>query len=193
MNRMNRRHVLRGLAGTSVALPWLEIMGLPGRGVAHAVAGMSASGFPKRFIAWTTHNGFHPPIWNPSGGETDFVLRPVHASLEPFKKDLVIAAGLDNAAWYSPTAKGDTHSRGMCTFLSGIESLVNTATNTGLGGESRSSGGITIDQEIVKRLAPKTTARFWSRAWMTGQKLPWGRDNPPPPIAAPWGATTSGR
>ncbi len=151
MKRMNRRTVLRGLAGTTIALPWLEAMDVP---KAHGAPGVSDTGFPKRFIVWSTHNGFHPPIWNPGGGETDFVLRPVHAALEPFRKDLVIVAGLNDAAF--ARGGGDLHSRGMCTFLSGTESIVNTAVNTGLGGESKSAGGITLDQEIVKRLAPKT-------------------------------------
>ncbi len=152
MNRMNRRAVLRGLAGTSIALPWLEAMNMR---KAHAAPGMSDTGFPKRFIVWATCNGFHPPIWDPSGGETDFVMRPVHKALEPFKKDLVIVAGLNDAAFGA--SHGDLHSRGMCTFMSGTESIVNAAANGGaFGGESKASGGITLDQEIVKRLAPNT-------------------------------------
>ncbi len=150
MNRMNRRAVLRGLAGTTIALPWLEAMNMQ---KANAAPGVSDTGFPKRFIVWVTCNGFHPPIWNPTGGETDFVLRPVHKALEPFKKDLVMVAGLNDAAF--GMGGGDLHSRGMCTFLSGIESVVNTAVGS-FGGESKASGGITLDQQIVKSLAPKT-------------------------------------
>ncbi len=165
MKPLHRRTFLRGMAGTAIALPWLEAMGIP---KAQAAPGVSATGFPKRYLQWTTHNGFHPPIWNPSGGETDFVMRPVHASLEPFKKDLVIVAGLDNAAWYSPAGKGDTHSRGMCTFLSGTESIVDLGTNLTNGGESKSSGGITVDQEIVKQLAPKTKFSSLEMNFMVG-------------------------
>ncbi len=155
MKPLSRRTVLRGLGGSAIALPWLEAMSLPGGGVAAAAPGISASGFPKRYLNWTTGNGFLPPIWNPSGTETSFTMRPVHASLEPFKKDFVIVAGLNMAACQTSKAGGDYHSRGQCSMLSGTESLVNVS-NNGLGGESRSSGGITIDQEIAKRLAPKT-------------------------------------
>jgi hypothetical protein len=163
MNRMNRRTMLRGAAGTAIALPWLEAMNVR---KAFAAPGVSDTGFPKRFIVWSTCNGFHPPIWNPGGGETDFVLRPVHKTLEPFRKDMVMVAGLNDAAFGK--SGGDLHSRGMCTFMSGTESIVNTAVNTGLGGESKSSGGITLDQEIVKRLAPRTKFPSLEMTFLTG-------------------------
>ncbi len=166
MKPMNRRTALRGLAGTAIALPWLEAMERPGGGVSNAAEmGISASGYPKRLIVWTTHNGLHPNIWNPGGGETDFALRPMHAALEPFKKDMVIVAGLDNAAWYSPRAQGDTHSRGMCTFLSGTESIVAGPAGSDGQQSSKSSGGITVDQEIVKQLAPKTRFSSVEMTW----------------------------
>ncbi len=164
MNRMNRRTALRGLAGTAIALPWLEVMNV---NKAHAAPGVGNTGFPKRFIVWATCNGFHNPIWDPSGGETDFVMKPVHKSLEPFKKDLVIVAGLNDAGFGA--GRGDLHSRGMCTFLSGTPSVVNASANGGeFGGSSTGSGGITLDQEIVKKLAPKTKFGSLEMTFLSG-------------------------
>jgi hypothetical protein len=142
LRRLPRRTVLRGVGGAAIALPWLEAMGLP-----RARAAGLASGFPKRFIAWFTPNGNLREQWAPSGGETSFALSRILRPLEPFKDHLVVLDGLDNEA--GKHGPGDQHQKGMGTLLSGTECVGN-------GSIARASGGITLDQQLVKSLQPKT-------------------------------------
>ncbi len=109
---LSRRSLLTGLAGTSIALPWLEAM-LPIRS-AHG----QATKPPLRFVAFLTTDGVYPQrFWPKLPGEamypldkaptptffsgpqavdsTDFVFAPSLEPLSRHRKDLLIVEGLD--------------------------------------------------------------------------------------------------
>ena len=86
---LSRRAVLRGAGGVAIALPWLEIMGGPFRARAAAPAVP-----PKRFLCVYTPGGTVLDKWRPTGTETDFVLSPILAPLEPVKSHVILVDGL---------------------------------------------------------------------------------------------------
>ncbi len=110
--RLSRRAVLRGGAGTALALPLLEAM-LPG-----GSAGAQPFVLPKRFVVVAVGNGTYPEMfWPTVGGKTyapDYVpvesfssgsdalettghtLGPIMQPLIAHQKDLLILEGIDN-------------------------------------------------------------------------------------------------
>jgi hypothetical protein len=140
MIRLSRRTALRGLAGASIALPWLEALAPR---PAHAAG-------PKRFIVWFTPNGTIRDAWVPRGSETSFELSRILAPLSPFQKDLVVLDGVNMRQ--ASTGPGDGHTKGMCNMLTGRISLPSAQRSDW----ARGASGPTVDQEIVAKLAPKT-------------------------------------
>ena len=65
--RIDRRTLLRGAAGISLALPFLDAM-VPARARAQEVTP------PLRFGVFFSANGVREDDWVPSGGELDFEL-----------------------------------------------------------------------------------------------------------------------
>jgi hypothetical protein len=139
--RLSRRAVLRGAGGIAIALPWLEIMGLPRMARAADPA--------KRFVTVYTpggtviDNGAGENRWRPTGSETDFTLSPILAPLEPIRQKLLVMDGLRMAS-----ALGEQHQAGIIAWLTGT-------TQSGDG----YSGGPSIDQVIASRLAPMGYSR----------------------------------
>jgi hypothetical protein len=139
--RLSRRAVLRGAGGIAIALPWLEIMGLPRLARAADPA--------KRFVSVYTpggtviDNGAGENRWRPTGSETDFTLSPILAPLEPIRQKLLVMDGLRMAS-----ALGEQHQAGIIAWLTGT-------TQSGDG----YSGGPSIDQVIASRLAPMGYSR----------------------------------
>jgi hypothetical protein len=135
--RLGRRAMLRGAGGLAIALPWLE-----------ATSGTArAAPLPKRFVAVFSACGTHPAKWFPIGGETDFQLSPFLAPLEPHRQDIVIFKGISMLST-APAQPGDDHQRGIGNLFTGVE---NTSRLLG--------GGISIDQQIARSLAPATKFR----------------------------------
>src|SRR5882672_1656684 len=101
---INRRTLLRGLAGVAVGLPFLEAM---------QDKPALAAPLPKRLVVFFTPNGTIPDAWV-SGGETDFTLGPILQPLVPHQNDIVVLTGIKNeAAFHGP---GDDHQRGIGTM-----------------------------------------------------------------------------
>ncbi len=86
---VNRRTFLRGAGGVTIGLPLLNAM-LPGP------AGAQAAQPTRRFLLWSENNGTVMDAWRPSGGVTDFTLGRLHASLAPYRDQLLILSGLHN-------------------------------------------------------------------------------------------------
>src|SRR5262245_49812762 len=91
--KLTRRSVLRGAAGITVALPFLEAM-VPRGARAQAAAP------PLRFAVFFSANGVIEPDWVPTGGETDFTLGVPLAPLEPHRDDIIVLYGLDAESSY---------------------------------------------------------------------------------------------
>ncbi len=155
MKTMDRRTVLRGVAGVSIALPWLEAMGVrPAR---------AASPFPKRFIAFFTPNGNMRETFTPSG--TDPSGSRILMPLAPYKDYVTVIDGLDNAAAQYKSGDihiGDAHMRGMGTMLTCSELLPGPSKG---GCEASCSGaglagGPSLDQWIVQKLELRAKTKF---------------------------------
>ena len=85
----SRRSVLRAAGGITVGLPFLETFA-PRK--AHAQAAK------KRLIIYFTPEGTKAGSFYPTGTETNFTMGPIGASLEPFKKDLLVFKGIDHTS-----------------------------------------------------------------------------------------------
>lgn len=85
---LNRRTFLRGAGGVSIGLPLLNAMMVDKVGAqAPAI---------RRFLLWSENNGMVMGAWRPTGGVSDFKLGKLHASLEPFRNQMLILSGLAN-------------------------------------------------------------------------------------------------
>ena len=91
MKTFHRRTFVRGLAGTTLALPLLEMATTKARA---ADPGMADDGYPLRFIVFFNPNGCWPATWFPTGGENDFVLASSMAAMEPYRDKLIITDGI---------------------------------------------------------------------------------------------------
>ncbi|MDA1014673.1 MAG: DUF1552 domain-containing protein [Planctomycetota bacterium] len=101
--RLDRRSVLKGIAGTTLSLPLLEAMGQD-----------ISQKNPKRFCALYTANGMSLPnpkhgiqdwSWFPKNTGKDFVYSKSTAPLSPFRKQLSFMGGL----YHANGPKADPH------------------------------------------------------------------------------------
>ncbi len=133
VKQLARRTMMRGLGGIAIALPWLEIMGIPRR--AHAEDGNLA----RRFVSVYTpggsviNNGSGENRWRPKGTETDFELSEILAPLEAVKSKLLVMDGLEMAS-----AVGEQHQSGIVAWLTGTKQAANGF-----------AGGPSLDQVIA--------------------------------------------
>jgi hypothetical protein len=175
----DRRTVLRGALGASVALPWLEAME-PRRASAQAPS-------IRRFLVMFSPNGTLPALWTPSGGETDFALSTILEPLADHRDDLVIIQGLDQQG-----AGGDEHQNGIGGALTGA------ALNPGPFGGAQAppagwAAGQSVDQRIADEIGAETKLPSLELGVQVGSADNWGRmcyrapDQPLPPEDDPAG------
>jgi len=137
--RTSRRALLKGmtLAGAriTVGLPPLVSM-FNSIGTAYA-----AEGTPKpietRFVLWFNGNGIPERYWIPTEEGTDYEITPCLAPLAPWRKDVHVLSGLDNAA---ANGKGNGHTNSMSSLM------------TGTYFTGRGPSGPSIDQVIANRI-----------------------------------------
>ncbi len=189
MKRLSRRTLLRGAAGTALALPFLELMGKPNLALAQSIPGYTAAGAPKRFVVWFTPNGTIPEAWVPTGGEADFVFSRILKPLEPFRSKLLLLDGVDQTG-----EGGDGHQNGMQGMLTG-QTLNPGAFKGGDGGTAGWANGISVDQRIAEVLGTETKFRSLELAVQPGgTENNWNRmsllgpDRPVAPEASPYKA-----
>ncbi len=186
---LNRRSLLRGAAGTALALPWLEAMQPERRGLAQAAKA------PKRFIVFMTSNGTFPerfwpmlpgqaeyPVDKPPSSAffsgpsaldiTDHVMGPSLKSLERYRSDVTFVEGLNSSGNVG-------HAHWSCS-LTGQHNE---------GGGYESGGGISLDQQIANHLGADTKFKSLQlgvlnrtdggpNSWF-GQKMPALAENNP--------------
>ncbi|BDC48022.1 hypothetical protein F183_A03380 [Bryobacterales bacterium F-183] len=128
--RISRRTLLQGLA-----LPPLVSM-FNSTGTAYANSGAPIE---SRFVLWFNGNGVPERYWIPTETGTNFQLSPCLRPLAPFRDQLHVLSGLDNAAAALP-GPGNGHHNSM-------SALVSCTTFTGRG-----AGGISIDQAIAGKI-----------------------------------------
>jgi len=86
---MNRRQLLKGLGGITLALPWLEALDNTAWG-----QGMPAR--PRRVVVMTYQMGVPRGVWRPSATGTTFTLPYVTAPLDPFKGRCLFVSDIDH-------------------------------------------------------------------------------------------------
>lgn len=156
--RLSRRHFLRGLAGTAIALPLLEA-GLTREALAQATPGsVTANGFPKRFVYFFHPNGTQQNVFWPTAGTStkDFQLSAILSPLEPYKNKLIIPKGVELKSGAGSVGPGEPHQRGMGTVLTGHPLQAGSF----VGGDGSLAGwgnGISIDQRIAQHIGADTT------------------------------------
>ena len=168
---LSRRHLLKGLGGVGVALPWLEAM-VPAK--AHAQTAL-----PKRYVVFfdgqslgadddPRHNLFVPDTVG-----RDYDLKTGLAPLGALKADVSVVSGLS-----IPTANGgavpsggrrdDFHVSSLSPLLSGVRSPTNTA-----------SAGVTSDQIVAGFIGGPANSSLVYRVqadWYLSVSAPYGRD-----------------
>ena len=132
--RISRRTLLGGLA-----LPPLVSM-FNSTGTAYAAApGKTSAPIESRFVLWFNGNGVPERYWIPTETGSDFVLSPCLRPLAPFRDQIHVLSGLDNAAAALP-GPGNGHHNSMSALMS-------CTTFTGRG-----AGGASIDQAIAGKI-----------------------------------------
>src|SRR5258708_39307841 len=119
-------------------------------GTAYAAAatktGIEKTGIEKpiesRFVLWFNGNGIPERYWIPSEEGRDFRITPCLSPLAPFRSDVHVLSGLDNAA---SGGQGNGHTNSMSGLMTGTRftgreasgpSIVQAIAST-LGGDSR--------------------------------------------------------
>jgi hypothetical protein len=156
MKPLKRRALLAGAGGIAVALPFLEAMTRPG-----AARAASAAGKAKRFITFFSANGTVLPAWQPTGGESTFVLSDMLSPLAAHRDSLTLIRGLNNEISYKSPGS-NPHDLGMGTMLTGSPMRLGPS---GLGRAQHivdgTVGGASIDQDLARRIGG--SSRFSSK------------------------------
>lgn len=158
---IDRRTVLRGLGGMTLALPWLEAMSgcsspsntasprgsLGRRSQALGTPGLTKDGMPRRIIVLASPNGTLPEAWFPSTPGKSFSLGPIHAPLAPYQDRMVLFRGIHNEVAKKPL-EGPIptgHNSGQTSLLTGTRPQ-------GPAEEKLIGSGISFDQVIAKAI-----------------------------------------
>lgn len=141
--KITRRTVLRGL-GTTVALPWLEVMAPRAKAAQAALPGV----VPVRAAFVFVPNGAIMQRWTPDAVGMDFQLPPTLEPLASLKKDVLVLSGL---AHDKARANGDgagDHARSAAAFLTGAQPHKTS------GRDLRA--GVSVDQLAARHLGRYT-------------------------------------
>lgn len=160
-SRLSRRALLRGAAGTALALPWLEAM----QPHAHAAASQA----PKRIVVFLTANGVFPERWWPTpSGETPYPLDKPPAAYYlsgisggcANSPSCATVAALDTRQFtMSPTLEPLTSHRDDLLILEGIDPSGpggHAQWGSALTGRLEQPGGTSLDQVIAEQIAGST-------------------------------------
>jgi hypothetical protein len=115
---ISRRTLLRGI-GTTLALPLLD-------GMVPALTALAKTGAtpPTRFGAFYVPMGMIMENWTPKTTGAGFDLTPIMQPLAPFKDQLTVVSGLNNAGVGHPGAASafltDVRARGGANILAGV-------------------------------------------------------------------------
>jgi Protein of unknown function (DUF1552)./Protein of unknown function (DUF1592)./Protein of unknown function (DUF1588)./Protein of unknown function (DUF1585). len=148
--RVSRRALLQGVTAAGsriiVGLPPLVAM-FNSHGTAYAAATRTpASDTPiqSRFVLWFNGNGIPERYWIPSEEGPDFRITPCLSPLAPFRSDVHVLSGLDNAA---AGGQGNGHTNSMSGLMTGTRFT------------GRGPSGPSIDQVIASKLGGESRFR----------------------------------
>jgi hypothetical protein len=138
-----RRTFLRGLVGTSIALPLLDSM------IPALTAGAKTAANPKTRLGFIyVPHGAVMDKWTPATEGAGFEFTPILKPLEPFRQQLLIVTGLANKAAESQGDGGGDHARSAPSYLSGIHPLRTEGEDV--------RAGTTIDQIAAQKISQDT-------------------------------------
>jgi Protein of unknown function (DUF1552) len=137
--RTSRRALLKGLtlagARITIGLPPLVSM-FNSLGTAYA-AEKTPKPIETRFVLWFNGNGIPERYWIPTEQGADYEITPCLAPLAPWRKDVHVLSGLDNAA---ANGKGNGHTNSMSSLM------------TGTYFTGRGPSGPSIDQVVANKI-----------------------------------------
>src|SRR5438093_5050782 len=121
---ISRRTFLKGIgltgAAVGIGLPPLEAM-FDVNGMAYAAETTTGrvleSPIESRFLLWFNGNGIPERYWIPTETGAGYTLTPCLAPLAPFRNDIHVITGLDNAAARLPRP-GNGHHNSMSALVS---------------------------------------------------------------------------
>src|ERR1700730_6726824 len=119
--RISRRALLQGVTAAGgrifVGLPPLVAM-FNSHGTAYAAGARPPGDKPieSRFVFWFNGNGIPERYWIPSEEGPDFRITPCLSPLAPFRSDVHVISGLDNAA---SGGQGNRHTNSMSGLMTG--------------------------------------------------------------------------
>src|SRR5262245_6302723 len=113
---VSRRTFLRGAAGISLTLPWLESLPLRAADTGQIIAKAAATKPPVRFSCIYFSNGVEPIHWWAKGSGAQMELGQALKPVEPFREDIVFLRGLYNQ---SAVAHRSPHLGRVPNLLSG--------------------------------------------------------------------------
>ncbi len=138
-----RRTFLRGLMGTTIALPLLDSM------VPALTAATKTAASPKTRLGFVyVPHGAVMDKWTPATEGAGFEFMPILKPLEPFRERLLIVTGLANKAAESQGDGGGDHARSAPSYLSGIHPLRTEGEDV--------RAGTTIDQIAAQKISQDT-------------------------------------
>ena len=137
---LNRRTALKGLAGVTFGLPWLE--------TALWGAGKAARKNPVRFGVIYQPNGINPYEWTPKGTGADYTLSKTLRPLAPIKDEVLVLTHLNHDLKKGRDRPTSGHYGGTSNFLVGC-------------GVKRSMGsdiecGVSVDQMAARHVGDQT-------------------------------------
>jgi len=134
--RLSRRALLRG-AGAAVALPLLDAM--------HPALGAPVKTVRRLGVVYVP-NGIIMNQWSPAEAGANFQFTRILKPLEPFRGDITLISGLQNAA--ANKAQGGGHAKASGSFLSSAPPKYTAGADV--------HAGTTFDQVAAKQWAAET-------------------------------------
>ncbi len=170
MKSFTRRHFLRGLGASTLALPLMPSL----------LNAAEALQRPKNLIIMFSPNGSLAERWRPTGSENDWEINPndILGPLIRHKKDLLVIEGVDmkTSVRANSNGVGDDHQRGMGHMLT-ARNLV----------DNKSSEGPSVDQYIAEQIGvlPLTLAIKPGGANAHNRMSYFSSGSPATPLLAP--------
>ncbi|PAW83641.1 MAG: hypothetical protein B9S29_05215, partial [Opitutia bacterium Tous-C2FEB] len=143
---LSRRTVLKGL-GVTLALPWLEKMGMQTSWAAGNTPIAQAA--PNRMAYVYIPNGVIPSGWRvPNEGALPSKLPPILAPLTDLSKDFSVLSGLTADKARANGDGGGDHARAMAAYLTGAQPRKTDGANI--------KAGVSVDQIAAARMGDRT-------------------------------------
>jgi hypothetical protein len=143
----SRRALLRGAAGATLALPWMESWAWT-LGRKAALAAPPPDKLPLRMLFVFTPNGVHQPAWRPEAVGPLAELPKTLSPLLPHRKDLLVLSNLTlDGARAKQDGPGD-HARAGAAFLTGAHPRKTDGADI--------ENGISVDQVVAQAYGQET-------------------------------------